>query len=505
MTSLRIAAAQIQHETNVFSSVRTDMAAFRRSGLKFGAEIDAERGTNSAFGGFYAAAERHGIELLPILSVWVTPSGIVAADAITQLVDHLTEQLITLQPDGIALSLHGAMVSEVDRDGDGWILEHVREAVGWDIPVVAEIDLHANISSRMIEAADILVGYDTYPHIDMAERGSEVIDLLVRMIGGEINPAMAMVKPPMLPTSQLMMTAHDPMATIMRLAHKIEVDPRVINVTVAGGFPPSDAEEGGMSCVVTTNGDLTLAIERAEELARLAWSNRDGFLGGVASFEEAAIAIKGLPDRPEKPLLIVDIADSIWSGSSGDSVELVRFLLDQGVTGAAVAPVVDPEVVRTAQSAGVGATIDINLGGKTDRLHGEPLACTATVLNLTDGHYVNSGPMMTGLQVDMGPTAVLAIGDPPVRVVVTSFPDAPIDPAVFTTNGIDLATTRVLGLKGKGHFRAAFEPIVSGVILVEGPGVTGSDLTRLPLRHTRRPIWPLDDVDFDCARHASVS
>jgi microcystin degradation protein MlrC len=492
----RIAAAQIQHETNVFSSVRTDMAAFRRSGLKFGAEIEVEQGTNSAFGGFFTAAERHDIELLPILSVWVTPSGIVTADAISELISYLTAQLTALQPDGVAISLHGAMVSEADRDGDGWILEQVRDAVGWDIPIVCELDLHANISARMIEAADILVGYDTYPHVDMAERGAEVIDLLVRMLRGEINPAMAMVKPPMLPTSQRMMTAHDPMATIMRRAHEIESDPRVLNVTFAGGFPPSDVEEGGVSCVVTTDGDLAAAIDYADELARLAWSVRDGFLGGVSTFEDAAEAIAALPGQPEKPLLIVDIADSIWSGSSGDSVELVRFFLDQEVARAAVAPVVDPGVVALAQEAGADAEIDVELGGKSDDLHGPSLPCRARVLSLTEGRYVNSGPMMTGLQVDMGPTAVLAIGDPAVRVVVTSFPDAPIDPAVFTSNGIDVASTRVLGLKGKGHFRAAFEPITSEVILVEGPGVTGSDLTRLPLRHTRRPIWPLDDVDF---------
>jgi microcystin degradation protein MlrC len=408
----------------------------------------------------------------------------------------LTAQLAALQPDGVAISLHGAMVSEADRDGDGWILGQVRDAIGWDIPIVCELDLHANISARMIEAADILVGYDTYPHVDMAERGAEVIDLLVRMLRGEINPAMAMVKPPMLPTSQRMMTAHDPMATIMRRAHEIESDPRVLNVTFAGGFPPSDAEEGGVSCVVTTDGDLAAAIDYSNELARLAWSVRDGFLGGVSTFEDAAEAIAALPGQPEKPLLIVDIADSIWSGSSGDSVELVRFFLDQGVARAAVAPVVDPGVVALAQEAGADAEIDVELGGKSDDLHGPSLPCRARVLSLTEGRYVNSGPMMTGLQVDMGPTAVLAIGDPAVRVVVTSFPDAPIDPAVFTSNGIDVASTRVLGLKGKGHFRAAFEPITSEVILVEGPGVTGSDLTRLPLRHTRRPIWPLDDADF---------
>jgi microcystin degradation protein MlrC len=331
----------------------------------------------------------------------------------------------------------------------------------------------------------------------MAERGAEVIELLVQMLRAHVNPAMAMVKPPMLPTSQRMMTAHDPMAVIMRRAHEIEADPRVLNATVAGGFPPSDAEEGGVSCLVTTDGDVTLALDYANELARVAWSVRDGFLGGVETFEDAARAIAALPSFPDKPLLIVDIADSIWSGSSGDSVELVRFFLAERVAGAAVAPIVDPDVVRLADSAGIDATIEIVLGGKTDSLHGAPLSCRATVAALTDGRYVNTGPMMTGLQVDMGATAVLAIGDPSVRVVVTSFPEAPIDPAVFTTNGVPLASTRVLGLKGKGHFRAAFEPVTSQVILVEGPGVTGSDLSRLPLTHTRRPIWPLDEVDFN--------
>ena len=496
MSRIRIAAAQIQHETNVFSPIRTDLAAFERSGPKFGREIDVERGTNSAFGGFFAAADRHGIDLVPIVSVWVTPSGIVTADALSPLEERLTTELVEARPDGVALSLHGAMVSEFDLDGDGWILDRVREIVGWDVPVVVELDLHANISPRMVEAADILVGYDTYPHVDMAKRGEEVIDLLVRMVQGEVNPAMALVKPPMLPTSQRMMTSHDPMASIIALAHKIEARPGVLNVTFSGGFPPSDTEETGVSCVVTTDGDLTRAVEYAEELGRHAWAVREGFLGGVTPFEEAAAVIASLPHHPDKPLLLVDIADSIWSGSAGDSVELVRFLAGQRVAGSAVAPVVDPEVVALAQVAGVGATIELDLGGKLDRLHGDPLPCTATVLALTEGRYVNSGPMMTGLQVDMGPTAVLAIGEPPVRVVATSKPEAPIDPAVFTSNGIDPAGMRVLGLKGKGHFRAAFEPIVSDVILVEGPGITGSELTRLPLRGIRRPIWPLDHVSF---------
>jgi microcystin degradation protein MlrC len=493
---IRIAAAQIQHETNVFSPVDTDSAAIKRSGLKYGDEINVERRTNSAIGGCYADADRLNIDLIPIVSVWVTPSGVVTAAALQDLVSHLTGEVAALEPDGIALSLHGAMVSEIDRDGDAWILDQVRATAGREIPIAVELDLHANISSHMVDAADILVGYHTYPHVDMAERGEEVVDLLVRLIRREIRPTAALVKPPMLPTSQRMMTDHDPMKSIMALAHDIETRPGVLNATFAGGFPPSDTEDTGVSCLVTTDNDMTKAGEYANELAYHAWSVRNGFLGGVTSFADAANAISDLPDTPAQPLLIVDIADSIWSGSAGDSVELVRFLLAEGVAGGAIAPVVDPEVVLQASEAGIGATIDIALGGKIDAIHGAPLPCTATVVNLTDGRYVNSGPMMTGIRVDMGPTAVMAIGEPTVRVIVTSHAEAPIDPAVFTANGIDLASTRVLGLKGKGHFRAAFEPVVSSVILVEGPGITGSDLSRLPLKRVRRPIWPLDEIDW---------
>ena len=207
-----------------------------------------------------------------------------------------------------------------------------------------------------------------------------------------------------------------------------------------------------------------------------------------------------MPNQPKTPQRAVRVSDELWQAAQAKaaakgtnvSAELVRFLLSHRVTGAAVAIVVDPETVRHATTAGPGATIDVHLGGKTDRLHGPPLATAATVLRLTDGRYVNRGPMMTGVQVDLGSTAVLTIGDPPVEVIVTSRPETPIDPEVFRMAGIDPSARRVLGIKGKGHFRAAFTPLVGDILLVEGPGITGADLTRLPFAHIRRPIWPLD-------------
>ena len=375
------------------------------------------------------------------------------------------------------------------------------------MPVVATLDLHANISPRMVELADVLIGYDTYPHIDMAERAEEATAVLARLMRGEIRPTPALRKPPMLPTSQRMTTERMPMRALMERAHVMEEDPRVINVTIAGGFPLGDNPDAGFGIVVTTDDDPDLAAELANELATEAWSLRDGFLGGVASFEHAAELIHSLDseedvDMPVSgPLVLVDIADNPWSGGPGDSVELLRFLFAQQVNGAAVALVRDPEVVREAIAAGPGGKIAVDLGGKTDRLHGDPLPVRAHVKLLSDGRYVNDGPMMTGLTVDLGPTALLlcepAAGPsaPPVEVLVTTRAETPVDLNVFRCHGIEPTRHRVLGLKGKGHFRAAFEPIARRVVLVEGPGTTGADLSRLTFRKVRRPIWPLDPAE----------
>jgi microcystin degradation protein MlrC len=188
--------------------------------------------------------------------------------------------------------------------------------------------------------------------------------------------------------------------------------------------------------------------------------------------------------------VLVDIADNPWTGGPGDSVELLRFLIDWRIANAAVALIRDPKAAQQCIEAGPGNSVDLDLGGKIDRLHGDHLPCTAYVRMISDGRYVNEGPMMAGLTVDLGPTAVVDIES--VVVLITSRAETPIDLNVFRVHGIEPTLLDVIGLKGKGHFRAAFEPIASRVILVEGPGITGADLSRLPLQHIRRPIWPLD-------------
>jgi microcystin degradation protein MlrC len=387
------------------------------------------------------------------------------------------------------------MVTEIDVDGDAYILECVRKAVGNDVPVVATLDLHANISQRMVDAADLLIGYDTYPHVDMAERAEEASDALALLIRGEIKPTPHLVKPPMLPTSQNMPTDREPMRSLIARAHEYERDPSVLNVTIAGGFPPSDGAEAGFGVLVTTNDDLDLARRLANDLADQAWKSREGFLGGVSTFDEAARTIRNA-NLDAKPIVLVDIGDNPWTGGPGDNAELLRFLIAEEIPGAVVASICDPETVQQAVEAGVGATLDVTLGGKTDRLHGDSLPVRAKVKLISDGRFVNDGPMMAGVSVNLGPSVVLncpAGGSwGGVDVLVTSRAETIIDLNAFRIHGIEPTRLRVIGLKGKGHFRAAFEPIASQVILVEGPGITGSDLSRLPFKSIRRPIWPID-------------
>ncbi len=491
---MRIVAAELSHETNTFSNVPTDLAAFERAGIHRGDQIARHlAGTATPFAGFIDAATNHQFELIPILSVWATPSGMVTGDALGTLLDEIIAGIQANKPvNGVLLGLHGAMVSELDPDGDGYILERVRNAVGPEVPIVATLDLHANISQRMIDHADVLVGFDTYPHIDQRDRGREAADLLVRMIRHEINPTAALAKPPMLPTSQNMPTGRDPMKSIIARAHEMEARPDVLNVTVAGGFPPADVAEAGFSVIVTTNDDAHSADSLADDLAHFAWDRREGFLGGVASWEEA---IRALQTIEKGPLVLVDIGDNPWTGGPGDSSELLRFMLGQDVRNAALALIKDPESVAQCIEAGVGQEVRLHLGGKTDTLHGEPLLVTGYVRMLSDGSFINAGPMHAGVRVNLGRTVVLVVNG--IEVLVTEHAETPIDLNIFRSHGIEPTRRRVIALKGKGHFRASFEPIAERVVLVEGPGITGADLSRLEFRHVRRPMWPLDDTEWE--------
>src|SRR5690606_16475279 len=277
---------------------------------------------------------------------------------------------------GVLLALHGSMMTESEDDADGLLLELTRQTIGDTTPIVATISIHATISQRMVDAADILIASATYPMVDMSERAEDACRLLNQLIRREIRPVAVLRKPPMLIPSQRMTTDRVPMRSLIDLAERLAEQPRVLNISLNGGSAAAHTADAGVSVRVPTDNAPDLAATIADELPAAMWTQRDGFLGGVATFPEVTETLRRLDagDIPGTgPLVLVDIADNPWSGGPGDSAELVRFLIQERVAGAAVALVKDPAVVEAAFAAGPRATITVELGGKTDRLHGDPL------------------------------------------------------------------------------------------------------------------------------------
>jgi microcystin degradation protein MlrC len=487
---MKILSATISHESNSFSNIAADLDHFREG--RFYASKEAEsrlKGTNTVFGGFLDAARSCKFELLPLIYAAAAPSGKVTRRCFRTLLDSLLAGLQEQGPgDGLLLDLHGAMVSEDSDDPEGEILTEVRRFIGADRPVVVVLDLHANVSETMRRKATVLIGYDTYPHVDMAARGEEAGRLIARLVKKKVHPVSVLIKPPLMPASQNMATNRDPMLSLMAMAHDAERDPRLLNVSVFGGFPPADVPDAGISVVATADRDLALARRTAEKIAAKAWRSRTGFLGGVVSLEKA---VDEAMKKHDGPITVVDIADNPDSGGPGDGPELVRVLVKRGARNCAFCSIADPEFVQEAVETGVGNRLSARLGGKTDRLHGRPFFLRhAYIKTIADGKFTNRGPMMTGVVEDIGRTVHLVAGG--VSIIVAEKRLTPIDLEVFRMVGIEPTRLSIIGLKGKGHFRASFEPISKKIILAEGPGITGSELGRLHFTKVRRPIFPLD-------------
>ena len=485
---MRIVTGTISHETNVLSTIVTDLNEFKKRRILYGDELFEQfGGTHTSAGGIIEGCREHGFELIPTVYAAATPSGTITAEAFATLATGMLEGIATAKAiDAVVLHLHGAGVSAVYPDIEGKILEDVRSLIG-DIPLVATFDFHANYTDRMLQNADLLIGYDTYPHIDGYERGVEAVRLTARMLAGTLKPTKAFRQPPMLPALQAQFTGRHPMSTVIAEAHRMEAMPGVETITVAAGFPWSDIPEAGMSFIVTTNDNQPLAEDLSQTLHDMVWRLRRDFLVNPTPVREALRYVK---TATKMPIVLADIGDNPGGGAPEDGTYVLEAILDEGLEGGVLAVMWDAEVVAQALHAGEGQTIQITLGGHTDTLHGAPLRVTARVKGLSDGTFTNEGPMGTGAESDMGPTALLDIGGN--DVIVTSKRLQPLDLQLYKSLGIDPATKRFLVVKSSVHYRAAHEPIAAEIIELDTPGLTSPRLTGFGFKQVRRPIFPLD-------------
>jgi microcystin degradation protein MlrC len=479
----------LSHETNTFSNVPTDRAQFEARDLRYGGEIlETYRGTGTCLGGMIAAAERLGATLVPSVAAAASPAGRVTRDIYEHVKQRMLADLeIAGRLDGVLLDLHGAMVPEGVDDGEGDIIAAVRRVVGPEVPIAVTLDFHANLGERMIGSADLVHGYKTYPHVDMAERGVEATERLAQVITRRIRPTAAWRKPPILPPLGNQGTARGPMRRLYDLADEMEKDPKVISVSVFAGFPYADIPDAGLGIYVVTDNDQGLAERLAARLARVAWEHRREFIHTALPVKEA---VAGALAADGRPIVLADMADNTGGGAAGDGTEILRELLRVGARSAVVACLWDRAAVEQCVKAGVGGRITLEIGGKVDDRHGAPLSVTGTVRTLSDGRFTHRGPMMNGLPGRLGPTAVLDVDD--VKVILITYRWQTLDPEMIRFVGLDPLKEKILVVKSTIHYRAAFEPIAKEIIEVDAPGLSSSNLARFDFRRIRRPIFPLD-------------
>jgi microcystin degradation protein MlrC len=487
---VRFFVGMLAHETNTFSPLPTDRRQFEARDLHYGGELlEAYRDTGTCLGGMIAAARAHGIALAPSLAAAASPAGRVTKAFYAEARDRLLADLHGAGPlDGVLLDLHGAMVVEGLDDGEGDLLRRVRAAVG-PTPIAVTLDFHANVTRAMVEAATLLHGYKTYPHVDMEARGREATERLREVAAGRLRPTVAFRQPPLMPPIAGQLTARGPMRRLYDLADAMERRPRVVSISVFAGFPLADIRDAGLSVYVVTDGDQALADALAEELAETAWSHRREFLHTALP---VATAVARALAAPQGPVVLADIADNTGGGAAGDTTEILRELLRVGATGTTVACIWDPEAARACVEAGVGATLTVAVGGKVDASHGAPLTLTGRVRAVSDGRFVHKGPMMRGLAGRLGPTAVLEVGG--VKIILISLRWQTLDPEMLRFVGIEPERERIVVVKSTIHYRAAFEPIAREILEVDAPGLSSSNLGRFPFTAVRRPIFPLDDI-----------
>ena len=491
----KILSAEVMHETNTFSCIATDEQAFRNGFYLVGADAIKQRGeVNTELAGFLDCSRKYAWQLHHVHSGGAGPAGKVTTSAFDWLVEPVVAAANSDRYDAILLGLHGAMVTELCEDGEGELLQRLRNVVGNELPIAITLDLHANVSSRMCDLADIIVSYKTYPHIDMRATGAHAGELLQRSLSGEINPQTIRLSCRMLEEVNGGRTDIGPMIERIQAAREWELRPDAYAVSINGGFPSADIAEVGPTVLVTAEGDMEAHRAFAEDIAADIWQSRNEVVNDYLDVDTAAI-IAAQFDPQQGPLVIADYADNPGAGGYGDSTYLLRALLEAGMSNVCFGPMVDGETVQQLNRHEIGERVEVNLGGKVDaNFGGGPLALSLELISKHDGSYVGGGAMIGGLQRSFGPTAVVRIAG--IEILITTFAQQLLDLQQFETFGINPQAAGVIALKSMQHFRADFEPIAGRVIVCDSGALCTPRYERLQYRNVKRPIFPLDQ-DFD--------
>lgn len=477
----RVGIIGLEHETNTFRSAPTLLEEFT---IARGDEILVERGRRTYAGGMFDGIDAIGAAAVPLVIASAQPSGPIDADAYAALKAELVAAVCSDQFDAILVQLHGAGVAQGVDDIEADLGEALRAAVGHDMPLLGSLDLHANLTPATVEHWTALTCVKFYPHIDMYERGREAAEWLARIWAGDRLETRVQPLPwLLLPTA----TSVDGTAAAIECCDAAETEPGVLDATFVHGFPLADGPQVGVSVLVTTVVGQADAAAVAQRLAAEVWPLRERCqveMFDITSSVQVALD-RMAADNDLRPVVIAETSDNPGGGGVGDGTHLLRALIDAQAP-ATFAAIVDPAVAAAAHECGVGALMQVSLGGRLDPTSGDPIEAEATVLGLGDGAYELRG---VGWQIRLGPSALLRIGT--VDVVVTSGNQQVFDDGPFTMVGVDVRQRPLVALKSANHYREYYRRVAKAIVPALGPGLSHQS-TDLPWERVRRPIWPLD-------------
>jgi len=483
---MRLLLATMKHETNTFSHVPTPISRFFADGkiLENDAAIDFYSGTATVPGGYLDVVRASGAEFVVPIAADGWPSGRVQDNAFEEMSGRICDAFSRGGFDGVLLDLHGAMVTESFDDGEGELLQRLRD-IDDETPIVLALDMHANISPAMVSNIDLLCGYQTYPHVDERETGVRAARILIDMICGRIRPTMAWGAAPMLPHVMAQSSLDQPNEGLQKQCMEVS-DRGAIDASLFTGFPHADTPFAGLSAAVVTDDDPELAQKLRDELLQNAWSERSNFVFEIEPLAASVSRAKkiGGDHGVDKPVFLLDHYDNAASGGSMQHTTVLREIVRQGLENVVFFAILDPDAVAAAHEAGLNQHVKLDLRGP------ESLRFEGTVSCLSNGRGLARDGEYSGVLIEMGLSAVVSSGS--VDLVLISMPMEPFDRGCFEVFNIDPEKRRFVVLKSRVHWRAAFDEMAATYVPCAGTGACTSDYAELDFQKVRRPIFPLD-------------
>lgn len=484
LRNLRVFVAGLGVEVNSFSPLLTDIDSFRALALYPAGTFPPHPAPSPAL--LWACrerAEKGEIELIEGLSAGAQPGGPLLRSCYAELAQELLNDLKNAEKvDVVLLGLHGAMSAEDLEDCEGDLLARARAIVGPNTVIAALLDSHATLTDKMVVAADILLAFKEYPHTDIMACGERLTALALSTALGEHRPISAVFDCRQLGAYH---TFYEPMKSVVADIRAVEADGGALDISIIHGFLWADVEDGGTKVLVTTDDDEAGAQRLARQVGERLMAIRGTTSVSLIPMDAAIVRLQA--DGPS-PVIVADTADNPGGGAPSDSTYLLHAFAEAGIRNVCAGLLWDPEVVEATVAAGVGSKLALGVGGKQCGLSGPPLHLEVRVLSIIQ----NASQMFGGVSWPVGTSVALEVPEYDWTLVISSVRSQCFVVEVFSDHGIDIRRKRVVLVKSSQHFAASFGQIAADIMVVDAPGVLDHDIHRIPYRHLRRPIWPLD-------------